>query len=102
MGAAAQTDPVLSLLFFYTYRLTMTLAVFPLLFAFIIQAFITKRDLESQSKKDTTSATRTGGDDGGHSGVPTTQNSSKFRDKGICVKQEIVLLQYLIFGDLCS
>ena len=50
MGAAAQTDPVLSLLFFYTYRLTMTLAVFPLLFAFIIQAFITRRDLDAQGK----------------------------------------------------
>ena len=50
MGAAAQTDPVLSLLFFYTYRLTMTLAVFPLLFAFIIQAFITRRDLDDEGK----------------------------------------------------
>ncbi|CAE7603605.1 Tpcn1, partial [Symbiodinium microadriaticum] len=53
MGAAAQTDPVLSLLFFYTYRLTMTLAVFPLLFAFIIQAFITRRDLDDQDKGKT-------------------------------------------------
>ena len=56
MGAAAQTDPVLSLLFFYTYRLTMTLAVFPLLFAFIIQAFITRRDLDAHSKADSSSS----------------------------------------------
>lgn len=51
MGAAAQTDPVLSLIFFYTYRLTMTLAILPLLFAVIIQAFINRKDREEKMMK---------------------------------------------------
>lgn len=50
MGVAAQTDPVLSLMFFYTYRLTMTLAILPLLFAVIIQAFINRKDREEKMR----------------------------------------------------
>jgi hypothetical protein len=56
MGAAAQTDPILSLMFFYTYRLTMTLAVLPLLFAVIIQAFINRKDREEKMNKEAAAA----------------------------------------------
>jgi hypothetical protein len=96
MGAAAQTDPVLSLLFFYTYRLTMTLAVFPLLFAFIIQAFITKRDLESQSKKATASAS-SGGKAG--AGAPTNEDSSQFSGKGVSSSDIIACILIPVFVD---
>ena len=50
MDAAAQTQKVPSLLFFYTFRLLMTLVVIPIMFAFIIQSYIAKRDKEEKTK----------------------------------------------------
>jgi hypothetical protein len=49
MSTAAKVYPVASLLFFYTYRLVMTLSVMPLLFSFIIQIFIIRRDMQEKA-----------------------------------------------------
>jgi hypothetical protein len=49
-STAAKKFPTSSFLFFYSYRLFMTLTVMPILFSFIIQIFIIRRDLEEQSK----------------------------------------------------
>jgi hypothetical protein len=51
MDAAAKEFPFSSFLFFYSYRLFMTLTVMPILFSFIIQIFIIRRDLEEQNKR---------------------------------------------------
>jgi hypothetical protein len=50
-STAAKKFPLSSFLFFYSYRLFMTLTVMPILFSFIIQIFIIRRDLEEQSKR---------------------------------------------------
>jgi hypothetical protein len=50
-STAAKKFPTSSFLFFYSYRLFMTLTVMPILFSFIIQIFIIRRDLEEQSKR---------------------------------------------------
>ena len=50
MDAAARTERVPSLLFFYSFRLLMTLVVIPIMFAFIIQSYIAKRDKDEKSK----------------------------------------------------
>ena len=44
MGAASRQEPVVSFLFFLPYRLLMAMLVIPLLFSFIMQAFIAHRD----------------------------------------------------------
>jgi hypothetical protein len=44
MGAASRKEPVLAYLFFLPYRLLMAMLVIPLLFSFIMQAFICHRD----------------------------------------------------------
>ena len=50
MDAAACTERIPSLLYFYSFRLLMTLVVIPIMFAFIIQSFICKRDHEEASR----------------------------------------------------
>jgi hypothetical protein len=44
MGAASNRSPILAYLFFLPYRLLMAMLVIPLLFSFIMQAFIAHRD----------------------------------------------------------
>lgn len=44
MGAASRKEPVLAFLFFLPYRLLMAMLVIPLLFSFVMQAFISHRD----------------------------------------------------------
>ena len=44
MGAASREEPILAFLFFLPYRLLMAMLVIPLLFSFIMQAFISHRD----------------------------------------------------------
>ena len=53
MDAAAHTERVPSLLFFFVYRMSMAMAVIPLLFAFIMQAFIARRNQDAAAKKGT-------------------------------------------------
>jgi hypothetical protein len=53
MDAAAHTERVPSMLFFFVYRMCMAMAVIPLLFAFIMQAFIARRNQDAASKKGT-------------------------------------------------
>lgn len=53
MDAAAHTERVPSMLFFFVFRMCMAMAVIPLLFAFIMQAFIARRNQDAASKKGT-------------------------------------------------
>ena len=43
MSAAAANKPVLSYLFFYTYRISIGLVIMPITLSFIIQTFVAKR-----------------------------------------------------------
>lgn len=52
MDTIAKVDRVSSLFFFYLYRLGMTLCVMPLLFSFIIQIFIIRKDNEEKNAKE--------------------------------------------------
>eukprot|EP00602_Paraphysomonas_sp_CaronLab_P006194 CAMPEP_0185023064 /NCGR_PEP_ID=MMETSP1103-20130426/5757_1 /TAXON_ID=36769 /ORGANISM="Paraphysomonas bandaiensis, Strain Caron Lab Isolate" /LENGTH=631 /DNA_ID=CAMNT_0027555465 /DNA_START=1154 /DNA_END=3049 /DNA_ORIENTATION=+ len=54
MNVAKKVDAVSALLFFYTYRLMMCLVVYPILNAFIIQAFISRHDrvASNETKKE--------------------------------------------------
>jgi hypothetical protein len=51
MDTIAKVDPTSSLLFFYTYRLIMTLCILPLLFSFIIQIYIIRKDSTEKNNK---------------------------------------------------
>eukprot|EP00602_Paraphysomonas_sp_CaronLab_P006681 CAMPEP_0185034446 /NCGR_PEP_ID=MMETSP1103-20130426/24356_1 /TAXON_ID=36769 /ORGANISM="Paraphysomonas bandaiensis, Strain Caron Lab Isolate" /LENGTH=699 /DNA_ID=CAMNT_0027571109 /DNA_START=892 /DNA_END=2991 /DNA_ORIENTATION=- len=53
---AEKVDPISSYLFFYTYRLLMTLVFLPILSSFIIQTFVSRR--ETNEKTKTTENTR--------------------------------------------
>lgn len=50
MGAASRKEPILAYLFFLPYRLLMAMLVIPLLFSFIMQAFISHRDKLERKK----------------------------------------------------
>ncbi len=50
MDAAAKTERITSLFYFYTFRLFMTLVVVPIMFSFIIQSYIAKRDKDEKIK----------------------------------------------------
>ena len=50
MNAAAQTEPFLSLLFFTSIRFLFTLAIYPILFSFLITAYIARRNKDERAK----------------------------------------------------
>lgn len=50
MNAAAQTEPVPSLFFFTTIRIVFTVAVYPILFSFLITAYISRRNKDEKEK----------------------------------------------------
>jgi hypothetical protein len=50
MDAAARTERIPSLFYFYSFRLFMTLIVIPIMFAFIIQSYIAARDKEAKKE----------------------------------------------------
>eukprot|EP00602_Paraphysomonas_sp_CaronLab_P008688 CAMPEP_0185036272 /NCGR_PEP_ID=MMETSP1103-20130426/28990_1 /TAXON_ID=36769 /ORGANISM="Paraphysomonas bandaiensis, Strain Caron Lab Isolate" /LENGTH=1059 /DNA_ID=CAMNT_0027573757 /DNA_START=43 /DNA_END=3225 /DNA_ORIENTATION=- len=62
MDAAAHTERVPSMLFFFTYRMVMAMIVIPLLFAFIMQAFISRRNQDEEAKKQALLAAGGGSD----------------------------------------
>lgn len=77
MAAAAHVDPISSLLFFYTYRLFMTLIILPILMSFIIQAFISR-----SNRKNGVAAT-----DGGTKTsylAPATSSLSRHSSRHFC------------------
>ena len=50
MNAAAQTEPFPSLFFFTTIRIVFTVAIYPILFSFLITAYINRRNKDEKAK----------------------------------------------------
>jgi hypothetical protein len=50
MNAAAQTEPVPALFFFTTIRIVFTVAIYPILFSFLITAYINRRNKDEKAK----------------------------------------------------
>lgn len=50
MNAAAQTEPVVALLFFTSIRIVFTVAIYPILFSFLITAYINRRNKDEKAK----------------------------------------------------